>query len=220
MKKPLDWKKIKFDEKGLIPAIVQEEKSGQVLMLAYMNRESLERTLSTGETWFYSRSRQELWHKGATSGYTQKVKQIFYDCDADTLLIQVEQKGKACHEGYYSCFHYRLNQDQTVEVLEDKKEAGGIFLGKILEELYQIILDRRKTRPEKSYTTYLFNEGLDKILKKVGEEAAEVIIAAKNQSSSETVYETSDLLYHLLVLLVEQGVTLEDIAKELSSRRS
>lgn len=216
----LDWEKIKFNEQGLIPAIVQEEETGQVLMLAYMNRESLERTLATGETWFYSRSRQELWHKGETSGHIQKVKQILYDCDADTLLLQVEQEGSACHEGYHSCFHYQLNPDRSVQVLEEKKGAGGVKLGKVLEEVYQVVRDRQEKRPEKSYTTYLFNEGLDKILKKVGEEAAEVIIAAKNRSASQLIYETSDLLYHLLVLLVEQGVTLEEIAQELKRRRA
>lgn len=220
MREKLNWDKLKFNEQGLIPAIVQEEGTGQVLMLAYMNRESLERTLATGETWFYSRSRQELWHKGATSGHIQKVKQILYDCDADTLLLQVEQQGPACHEGYHSCFHYQLNPDQSVEVVEEKRAAGGVKLGKALEEVYQVVLDRQAKRPEKSYTTYLFNEGLDKILKKVGEEAAEVIIAAKNRSASQLIYETSDLLYHLLVLLVEQGVTLEDIAQELQSRRA
>ncbi|WP_227764842.1 bifunctional phosphoribosyl-AMP cyclohydrolase/phosphoribosyl-ATP diphosphatase HisIE [Zhaonella formicivorans] len=210
---------IKYNQQGLIPAIVQESDTGEVLMLAYMNRESLERSLATGETWFYSRSRQELWHKGATSGHIQKIDGIYYDCDADTLLVKVKQTGEACHEGYHSCFHYELQKDGTGKILQEKAIAGGMKLGKILEEVYRVILDRQKNRPEKSYTTYLFEKGVDKILKKVGEETAEVIIAAKNNNPAEVVYEVSDLLYHLLVLLVEQGVNLEKIAGELQGRR-
>ncbi len=194
--------KVQFDSQGLVPAIVQDAATREVLMMAYMNRESLERTLETGETYFYSRHRQELWHKGATSGNLQSVKHVRVDCDFDTLLIEVAPAGPACHRGTYSCFEV----EPTIEG----------FLGK----LYALIENRKEMRPEGSYTTYLFNSGIDKILKKVGEESAETIIAAKNESSAELVAEASDMIYHLLVLLVERGVTLEDIARELESRHA
>jgi phosphoribosyl-ATP pyrophosphohydrolase/phosphoribosyl-AMP cyclohydrolase len=211
---------IKFDAHGLVPAVVQDANSGQVLMLAYMNAESLDKTLASGQTWFYSRSRQELWMKGESSGHVQKVKQILYDCDGDTLLIKVEQTGAACHTGHYSCF-YRDSSGKEIEPQafdpeEVYNEAGSRG---ILFELYDVIRDRKEKLPEGSYTTYLFTKGIDKILKKVGEENAEVIIAAKNNSKSELVYEASDLIYHLLVLLVEQGIELDDIFSELASRR-
>lgn len=212
---------IKFNEQGLIPAIIQDEKSGQVLMMAYMNREALEKTMSSGRTWFYSRSRQELWMKGETSGHVQKVKQIFYDCDGDTLLITVEQTGAACHTGHYSCF-YRDAAGQETEPLvfnPDQLYSPGQEGPGILYELYQVISGRQQEMPEGHYTTYLFDKGIDKILKKVGEETAEVIIASKNRVKDEVVYEVSDLIYHLLVLLVEQGVELSDIFAELKSRR-
>jgi len=210
---------IKFDN-GLIPAIIQDYASGQVLMLAYMNAESFQKTVETGKTWFYSRSRQQLWMKGETSGHVQEVKQILYDCDQDTLLIRVKQNGVACHTGHYSCFYRDIN-GQKIEPPEfdsEKIYSRGDSPA-ILYELYDIIKSRKEERPEGSYTTYLFNEGLDKILKKVGEENAEVIIAAKNRVKSEVVYEASDLIYHLLVLLIEQGVDLSDIFAELRSRR-
>lgn len=210
---------IKFDEHGLVPAIIQDVHSGQVLMMAYMNKEALTKTLESGYTCFYSRSRQSLWTKGETSGHVQKVSEIRYDCDEDTLLIQVEQTGAACHTGHYSCF-YRNAAGEEVEPAQfdmEKVYASPAGPG-ILYELYNVIVDRRAKLPEGSYTTYLFTKGLDKILKKVGEENAEVIIAAKNRSKEEVVYETSDLLYHLLVLLVEQGVQLDDIFAELNSR--
>jgi phosphoribosyl-ATP pyrophosphohydrolase/phosphoribosyl-AMP cyclohydrolase len=211
---------IKYDERGLVPAIIQDNQSGQVLMMAYMNVESLEKTLSTGKTWFYSRSRQALWMKGETSGHIQAVKEVYYDCDADTLLIKVEQTGVACHTGHYSCFYRNMDGEETTAPLLDPDRIYRSVAGPgILYELYDLILDRQAQRPEGSYTTYLFDQGLDKILKKVGEENAEVIIAAKNRNASELVYESSDLLYHLLVLLVEQGVALEDIFQELKSRR-
>jgi len=209
-----------FNKDGLIPAIIQDSKTGKVLMLAYMNRESLQKTLDTGETWFYSRSRQELWHKGATSGHIQKIQKIYYDCDGDTLLLLVEQVGGiACHEEVESCFHYELAKDGSGKRSMDSPAFSQTDLGLILKELYALIQSRQQERPEGSYTTYLFDKGLDKILKKVGEETSEVIIAAKNQSAGELTYETSDLLYHLLVLLVEQRITLQDIAAELASRR-
>lgn len=194
--------KVQFDSQGLVPAIVQDAATREVLMMAYMNRESLERTLETGETYFYSRHRQELWHKGATSGNLQSVKQVRVDCDFDTLLIEVAPAGPACHRGTYSCFEV----EPTIEGF--------------LSKLYGLIEDRKEMRPEGSYTTYLFNSGIDKILKKVGEESAETIIAAKNESSAELVAEASDMIYHLLVLLVERGVALEDIARELESRHA
>lgn len=211
---------INFDEKGLIPAIIQDCNNGQVLMLAYMNAESLNKTVETGKTWFYSRSRQKLWMKGEESGHVQEVKEIRYDCDQDTLLIMVEQTGPACHTGHLSCFYRDLDGEEKNEPIFD---TGKVYDAKegpgILYELYDIIMDRQKKMPEGSYTTYLFDKGIDKILKKVGEENAEVIIAAKNRVKSEVVYETSDLIYHLLVLLVEQGVELSDIFAELRSRR-
>lgn len=183
---------LKFDDQGLIPAVVQDFNSGQVLMVAYMNREALKLTINKGEAHFYSRSRRSLWHKGETSGNTQEVKEIFYDCDGDTLLLQVVPRGPACHTGKMSCFYRTIDGDE--------QSAGG----GILDELAAVIKQRKKERPEGSYTTYLFDKGLDKILKKVGEETAEVIIAAKNPNNDEIIYETSDLIYHLLVLLEEK----------------
>lgn len=211
---------VKYDEKGLIPAIIQDYKSGQVLMMAYMNAESLGKTIETGKTWFYSRSRQSLWMKGETSGHIQTVKEILYDCDEDTLLIKVEQTGAACHTGHYSCFYRNADGEEVVPAVFDPDQIYASPSGPgILYELYDVIMDRKAKMPEGSYTTYLFDKGLDKILKKVGEENAEVIIASKNRSKSEVIYETSDLIYHLLVLLVEQGVSLGDIFTELKSRR-
>ncbi|WP_054692147.1 bifunctional phosphoribosyl-AMP cyclohydrolase/phosphoribosyl-ATP diphosphatase HisIE [Syntrophomonas palmitatica] len=211
---------LKFDEKGLIPAIIQDAASGQVLMMAYMNEESLRRTMETGQTWFYSRSRQELWKKGESSGHIQKVKEIRYDCDQDCLLFQVEQTGAACHTGHYSCFY---RNETGEEVLSPAYTLDDVYNSQtgpaILYELYSVIMQRQEQRPEGSYTSYLFNKGLDKILKKVGEESAEVIIAAKNREKSEVIYESADLIYHLLVLLVEQGVQLSEIFTELESRR-
>lgn len=193
---------VQFDAAGLVPAIVQDSQTREVLMLAYMNRESLARTLESGQTWFYSRSRGELWHKGDTSGSLQSVRKVRLDCDSDTLLVEVVPAGPACHQGTYSCF--------GVEPLLDG------FLSKLSE----LIESRKESRPEGSYTTYLFDSGLDKILKKVGEEAAETIIAAKNASSEELVAEASDLLYHLLVLLVERGVSIGEVAGELRNRHA
>ncbi|AOY75557.1 bifunctional phosphoribosyl-AMP cyclohydrolase/phosphoribosyl-ATP diphosphatase HisIE [Clostridium formicaceticum] len=203
-----ELKNLKFDEKGLIPAIVQEAKTKEVLMMAYMNEESLQKTLESGETWFWSRSRRELWHKGATSGHTQRVKEISYDCDGDTLIIKVVQKGFACHTGAKSCFYNPLYTTEP-------EEAEG---QEILQKLYEVISDRKENPKEGSYTNYLFEKGIDKILKKVGEETAEVIIAAKNPEQGELVYEASDLIYHLLVLLREKEVPLEAIFAELKKR--
>ncbi len=213
----IDFKK----QAGLIPAVIQDCISGQVLMLAYMNKEALTKTIETGKTWFYSRSRQELWMKGESSGHVQKVKEILYDCDEDSVLIKVEQTGVACHTGHYSCFFRNINGQEVEEQVFDLNRVyeSAQSSPAILYELYEIIKDRQVKMPEGSYTTYLFQKGLDKILKKVGEENAEVIIAAKNREKSEVIYETSDLLYHLLVLLVEQGVDLGEIFAELKSRR-
>jgi len=208
-----DSTQIQFDERGLIPAIVQDARTGEVLTLAYMNAESLEQTLSTRETWFWSRSRSELWHKGATSGHTQRVAEVRQDCDGDALVVLVEPAGPACHTGKRSCFHRDLEGEVVDEV------GLGQSLGIVLDELYQLIESRQRERPEGSYTTYLFEKGLDKILKKLGEEASETIIAAKNDDAEQLAAESADLLYHLIVLLVERGVRLESIRDELVQRR-
>jgi phosphoribosyl-ATP pyrophosphohydrolase/phosphoribosyl-AMP cyclohydrolase len=198
---------VRFDERGLVPAVVQDARTREVLTLAYMNEESLRRTLSEGETWFWSRSRSELWHKGATSGNTQRVVDVRLDCDADALVVLVEPRGPACHTGAVSCFR------------GDDVESRSERIGDVLEGLYEVVLARRREMPEGSYTTYLFEKGLNKILKKVGEEAAETIIAAKDEDAGALAAETADLVYHLLVLLVERGLTLEALAEELRRRR-
>ncbi|MEA1962400.1 MAG: bifunctional phosphoribosyl-AMP cyclohydrolase/phosphoribosyl-ATP diphosphatase HisIE [Bacillota bacterium] len=211
---------IRFDDRGLVPAVIQDVNSGEVLMMAYMNKESLEKTVATGHTWFYSRSRQQLWMKGETSGHVQDVKKIRFDCDEDTLLIKVEQTGAACHTGHYSCFYRNLEGEEIEREVFDAEKTYAAKIGPgILYELQDVIKSRQKEMPEGSYTTYLFDKGIDKILKKVGEESAEVIIAAKNRSKSELRYEASDLLYHLLVLLVEQDLELDEVFAELKSRR-
>ena len=194
---------LKFDERGLIPAVVQDARTREVLTLAYMNRESLTRTLETQQTWFWSRSRNELWHKGETSGNTQRVVDLVADCDSDAIVVLVEPAGPACHTGARSCFDLKQTED----------------LGDVLDQLYALIETRERERPEGSYTTYLFEKGIDKILKKVGEESAETIIAAKNADTSLFVNEVSDLIYHLLVLLVARGATLDQIRAELARRR-
>ncbi|MCD7950173.1 MAG: bifunctional phosphoribosyl-AMP cyclohydrolase/phosphoribosyl-ATP diphosphatase HisIE [Erysipelotrichaceae bacterium] len=189
---------------GLVPAIVQDYQTKQVLMLAYVNEESYDKMLETKETYYWSRSRQELWHKGETSGHFQYIKGMYLDCDNDTLLIYVEQIGAACHTGSYSCFFN--------EILPYK------FNETIFHELYDVIEDRDIHPLEKSYTNYLLNEGVNKICKKVGEEASETIIAAKNDDKDELVGEISDLFYHVFVLMYNQGVTVEDIEKKLAQR--
>lgn len=205
----MNIEEITFDEKGLIPAIVQDETTKEVLTLAYMNRESLEKSIETGETWFFSRSRQELWHKGATSGNTQKISEMKVDCDQDALVVLVKPAGPACHKGEISCF---------TENIYERKEASDTPNTQILLKLEQIIKDREEVRPEGAYTTYLFEKGLDKILKKVGEEVAEVIIAAKNRDSEELKWEAADLIYHLLVLLREQKLPFAEILNVLEKR--
>lgn len=196
---------LKFDENGLIPAVIQDINTGRVLMVAYMNEESFSRTLETKKTWFYSRSRKELWNKGATSGNFQEVKKISYDCDGDSLLVEVEPAGPACHTGEESCFYNSILEEDSYNT-------------DILKKLYNKIVDRKNNPVENSYTNYLFDKGIDKILKKVGEEASEVIIGAKNDSKDELVYEISDLVYHVLVLMVERNVTPAEIKKQLQSR--
>lgn len=208
---------IKYDAHGLVPAIVQDAVSKEVLMLAYMNKESLQRTVHSGDTWFWSRSRKELWNKGATSGHTQKVKSLRYDCDADTLLIQVEQKGPACHTGSYSCFTNAIPVEGAVNNgLAEQAPPSDRFA--ILSTLEGVIASRDAERPEGAYTTYLFEKGIDKILKKVGEETAEVIIAAKNKDNDELRYEASDLIFHLMVLLRDAKLPLDDLMAELERR--
>ena len=201
-----DIEKLKFDEKGLIPAIVTDYESGEVLTLAYMNRESLQISLEKKLTCFWSRSRKELWLKGETSGNYQHIVSITADCDNDALVVKVKKDGPACHTGKSSCFFNK--------VLENDEIAPAFSV----EALYEM-LDGRKTNPkEGSYTSYLFEKGIDKILKKVGEETTEVIVAAKGNDKAETIYEISDLMYHTMVLMIEMGISVDDIMKELASR--
>ncbi len=204
---------LKFDEKGLIPAIVQDAATKEVLTLAYMNRESLEKSIESGETWFYSRSRQELWHKGETSGNTQKIVAMKYDCDRDAIVVLVEPAGPACHLGTASCFTETFYGTDTPA--GDRSDLEDY---RILQSLQQIIAQREKEMPEGAYTTYLFTEGVDKILKKVGEESAEVIIAAKNRDAEELKWEAADLIYHLLVLLQEQKLPFKEVLNVLMDR--
>lgn len=223
-------KAVRWNQDGLVPAVVQDIESREVLMLAYMNQEALKRTLTEGKACYYSRSRKTLWLKGETSGNYQEVIEIRFDCDQDAILLKVKQTGMACHEDYFSCFHYKLNnEDQIAGKMEQEcpplisvgetNVRPALSLGRTLELLAEIIKSRNIERPEGAYTTYLFTKGIDKILKKVGEECAEVIIAAKNDSLSEIRYESADLLYHLLVLLEDRNVELQELAEELNSRR-
>jgi phosphoribosyl-AMP cyclohydrolase / phosphoribosyl-ATP pyrophosphohydrolase len=193
--------KAKFGADGLIPAVIQDARTREVLTVAYMNKEALQLTIQRGETYLWSRSRKQLWHKGETSGNSQKVINVRLDCDDDTVLVEVEPKGPACHTGAYSCFGV-------------EPEIEGV-----LEDLYRLIEQRKEQRPDGSYTTYLFNSGLDKILKKVGEEATETVVAAKNPDTGRLTSETADLLYHLMVMLVERGVEVGDVIRELKDRR-
>lgn len=209
----MNIEELKFDASGLIPAVVQDASTREVLTVAYMNKESLGKTLETRETWFYSRSRQELWHKGGTSGNTQKIVEIKYDCDGDALVVLVEPAGPACHTGAVSCF--------SESMLMDEVSAGAASLSdfSVMLELEKTIRERERDMPEGAYTTYLFDKGVDKILKKVGEEAAEVIIAAKNRDPEELKWEAADLLYHLMVLLQEQKLPLKNVLEVLNKRK-
>ena len=201
----LNINELKFDAQGLIPAVVVDAASKKVLTLAYMNRESLEISMKEGRTCFWSRSRQELWRKGETSGNVQHIVDITADCDRDALVVTVNKEGPACHLGTDSCFNDKIFQgDQPVPFS--------------IEGLYALLQGRKETLPEGSYTTYLFQKGLDKILKKVGEECTEVIIAGKANDKPETVYEIADLMYHVMVLMVEMGISVEDVTAELASR--
>ena len=207
-KADISFKDLKLDANGLIPVVVQDYVNSEVLMLAYMNEEAFNKTLETGIMTYYSRSRQELWVKGLTSGHFQYVKSLAIDCDRDTMLAKVEQIGAACHTGNRSCFYTTIVGNDY-----DAKNPVQIF-----ESVYQTIADRKENPKEGSYTNYLFEKGLDKILKKVGEEATEVVIAAKNPNVEEVKYELSDFLYHAMVLMVEKGITWEDITGELADR--
>ncbi|NLB81104.1 MAG: bifunctional phosphoribosyl-AMP cyclohydrolase/phosphoribosyl-ATP diphosphatase HisIE [Clostridiaceae bacterium] len=201
---------IKYDEKGLIPVVVQDYRTNAVLMQAYMNEESLRLSLETKKAVYYSRSRQKLWVKGEESGHYQLIKDIFIDCDGDCILLIVEQVGAACHTDNFSCFYRSLTEDESKTTIPNSN---------VLYHIYDIISDRLKRPKQGSYTNYLFDKGIDKICKKIGEESAEVIIAAKNSSKDEVRYESADLLYHLLVLLKQTGVTPEEVFAELQSRR-
>ena len=204
---------LKFDKNGLIPAVVQESASNRVLMVAYMNRESLQLTLSTGKATFFSRSRQKLWIKGETSGHFQHVQEIRIDCDADCILVRVAPDGSACHTGNMSCFFRKVDNDALTQIDTAHMPDAGI-----LNDVYKVVEDRRDNPKEGSYTNYLFERGIDKILKKVGEETAEVIIGAKNASKDEIQYEVADLMYHLTVMLCERGLDWQDIYIELAKR--
>ncbi len=204
----MNIEQIRFDDKGLVPVVVQDVRTNAVLMMAYMNREALEKTIETGGMVYYSRSRNKLWRKGETSGHFQTLRELKLDCDGDTLLALVSQEGPACHTDRYSCFFERLYG------------SGGFSSGYgVIDELFAVIQDRSVNPKEGSYTNYLFDKGIDKILKKVGEEAAEVIIAAKNGAAEEIRCETADLLYHLLVMLCDCGVNPSEVIAELEKRR-
>jgi phosphoribosyl-ATP pyrophosphohydrolase/phosphoribosyl-AMP cyclohydrolase len=195
---------LRFDSNGLITAVIQDVSTKEVLMVAYMNEESLHKTIETGQTWFFSRSRNELWHKGETSGNFQHVKGIRYDCDGDALLIEVEPLGPSCHTGEKSCFYRGIVESEPIV--------------SVISRLFDTVKIRKANPKEGSYTNYLFDKGIDKILKKVGEETSEVIIAAKNNSKEELIYETADLVYHMTVLLVNQGIDPIEISNELKKR--
>lgn len=201
----INIEELKFDEKGLIPAIVVDAITKDVLTLAYMNKESLEISLEKELTCFFSRSRNELWLKGETSGNYQHIVSVTADCDKDALIIMVEKDGPACHLGNESCFENPLWHSET------RNEFS-------LESLMKLLEERKRTKPEGSYTTYLFEKGLDKILKKIGEESTEVIIGAKSEDKKETIYEIADLAYHVMVMMTEMGISLEEVHKELASR--
>lgn len=201
----LNIDELKFDEKGLIPAVIVDYMSKKVLMVAYMNRESLEISMREKRTCFWSRSRQELWRKGETSGNVQEIVDITADCDRDTLLVQVKKEGPACHLGNESCFVDKVFDSDTLQSFSPEK-------------LYELIKGRKTEGKKGSYTTYLFEKGMDKILKKVGEESTEVIIAAKGGDRAETIYEVADLFYHIMVMMVQMGISNEEILKELASR--
>lgn len=205
---------IGYDEKGFVPVVVQEYYSKSVLMLAYANEEAVRRTVETKKAHYFSRSRNTLWMKGETSGNTQEVRDIFYDCDCDALMYVVVQTGSPCHTGNSTCFYRRLTDMGNDADVQDN-DCGY----SLLKELFNVITDRKSNPKEGSYTNYLFSKGIDKILKKIGEESAETIIAAKNNNTNEIAAETADLIYHILVMLADRGMTPNDVYKELRSRR-
>ncbi|MGV2939861.1 bifunctional phosphoribosyl-AMP cyclohydrolase/phosphoribosyl-ATP diphosphatase HisIE [Mesobacillus sp. LC4] len=241
----MNLEELKFDDNGLIPAVVQDATTREVLTVAYMNEESLRKSLETRETWFYSRSRQELWHKGATSGNTQKIVEMKYDCDGDSLVVLVDPAGPACHTGAVSCFSENLlersDERDSAELSDSRLERSADQLASLSDsesaanrtadqfaslsdfavmlQLEKTISKREQEMPEGAYTTYLFEKGVDKILKKVGEEASEVIIAAKNRDPEELKWEAADLLYHLMVLLQEQKLPLKEVLAVLNKRK-
>ncbi len=216
---------LKFDQQGLIPAILQDAETREVLMVGYMNEEAVRRTLESGDAWFWSRSRQELWHKGATSGNYQRVERIQVDCDGDALLVEVRPDGPACHTGAPSCFFQSMDDalaDGSVhtEMATETTPASGIHASAgVLEELARVIAQRHRDQPEGSYVAGLLKSGIDRVAKKVGEEAAETIIAAKNGAPDEIVWEVADLWFHSLVLLEATGVSVADVWAELERRR-
>lgn len=205
----ISWEEFKKNSDGMVPVIVQDYKTDAVLMLAYMNKEAYEKTLSTGKMTYWSRSRDELWVKGDTSGHYQYVKSLTADCDKDTILAKVSQTGAACHTGSYSCFFNSIMEK------EDAKTSNPL---KVFEDVFAVIQDRKVNPKEGSYTNYLFDKGIDKILKKLGEEATEIVIAAKNPNPNEIKYEISDFLYHMMVLMAEKGITWEEIIDDLAKR--
>ncbi len=207
---------VKYDEKGLVPVIAQDYHSKKVRMLAYMNEEALTKTLETGRVHYYSRSRQELWLKGETSSHYQYLKSIAVDCDGDTLLMQIEQAGGiSCHTGNSSCFYRELKEDLP----KTKQEVMKMENNQMLAELYTTVIERKENPKEGSYTNYLMDKGLNKILKKVGEECTEVIIAAKDNDNKELVFEVADLMYHLTVMMAVKGINWDDVAVELQQRK-
>lgn len=216
---------LNFDEKGLIPVIVQDFYNDEVLMLAYANKEAVENILKDESGWYFSRERKKLWRKGEESGHTQKVKEIYFDCDADTLLIKVEQKGAACHTNHRSCFYRKYFRGKVMETesplpeeFEEIIYKVGLDERKVMDEVYKIIIERRGTMPEDSYVASLFKEGLNEILKKIGEESTEVVLAAKDEKESQIIYEATDLFFHLLVCLAYFDIPPSTIRDELKRR--
>ncbi|MGB2692694.1 MAG: bifunctional phosphoribosyl-AMP cyclohydrolase/phosphoribosyl-ATP diphosphatase HisIE [Thermodesulfobacteriota bacterium] len=208
----MDLEQIKFNENGLVPVIVQDVSTGQVLMLAYANKEAIQKTIDSGKSHFWSRSREKLWMKGEESGNVQDIKEVYYDCDIDTLLYLVKQTGVACHTGERTCF-YRATDGN-----KDAPTFGSSDSSKTLDEVYEVILDRKLNPKDGSYVSGLFEKGLDKILKKIGEEAGETIIGAKNEDKKEIIYETADLWFHSMIVLSYFGITPNDIYEELGRR--
>jgi phosphoribosyl-ATP pyrophosphohydrolase/phosphoribosyl-AMP cyclohydrolase len=210
--------KLKFDEQGLIPAIVQDVSTRRVLSVAYMSRETIELSFRELQTYFWSRSRQKVWHKGETSGHVQRIRRLEVDCDGDALLVWVEPQGPACHTGAVSCFFTEIFSAEADGSLSKPETRRNYSFSEILERLAAVIKSRKAEMPEGSYTTYLFSKGIDKILKKIGEESAETIIAAKNKAKAELASESADLLYHLLVLFINEGLEVEEVLAELEKR--